>query len=98
MCLAQQVQGGPTGPATALAIKKKKRFITNTTNNLNTMDTNKGLCPRNCRLVSALICPEMQGNKKPIFFLRKSSQSDRLLEKRPHKTLFEIRSSEIQKS
>ena len=32
------------------------------------MDTNKGLCPRNCRLVSALICPEMQGNKKPIFF------------------------------
>ena len=42
--------------------------MTNTTNNLNTMDTNKGLCPRNCRLVSALICPEMQGNKKPIFF------------------------------
>ena len=26
MCLAQQVQGGPTGPATALAIKKKKIY------------------------------------------------------------------------
>ena len=26
MCLAQQVQGGPTGPATALAIKKKKKI------------------------------------------------------------------------
>ena len=39
----------------------------------------------------------MQGNKK-LIFLRKSSQSDRPLEKTPHKTLlFEIRSSEIQK-
>ena len=49
------------------------------------MDTNKGLCPRNCRLVSALICPEMQGNKKPIFFYESHHKATDYQKKGPTK-------------
>ena len=52
------------------------------------MDTNKGLCPRNCRLVSALICPEMQGNKKPIFFTKVITKRQTTRKKAPQNSVW----------